>query len=261
MNEKNKTINWSTIDDQMKNLKYPLSFLFNIILKQNKIDDYELSLIFRFFFKNQIDLVSENPIFIILKFLDKKFVISHKVFNDFYLSLIRKHIFIQILISFKLKYNNEKYWSQKFILQKEFLKSLLFRFKSFYNSSLTDLNGFTKFVAQLKINHPELNLIIKNSLLDSVKLIGIDFFKANDIRLISENDYNSLETKYKIKYITYFYIKVVKSLTYLINIYDLIAFYDNKLKEIINPKPIYFCFGNIYSENDTEDIDLLLEMN
>ena len=117
MTKKSKPINWDTIDKQMKNLKHPLSFLFNIILKQNKIQDYELSLIFRFFFKNQLELVENNPIFIILKFLDKKFVTSHKVVNDFYSSLIRKHLFLKILISYKEKYDDEKYWKQSIINQ------------------------------------------------------------------------------------------------------------------------------------------------
>ena len=258
MTKTSKEINWNTIDYQMKNLKNPLSFLFNIILKQNKINDYELSLIFRFFFKNQLDLVEGNPIFIILKFLDKKFTISHKVVNDFYVSLIRKHLFLKIVIDYKNKYKNDKYWSQSFINQKQYLTTSLLRFKSFFNSCMTEITGFTKFVSQLKINNPELNNIIKNSLIDSVNLLGKNFFITNNIRLITEIEYDELEIKYKIKYISYYYLKVLKTLSNLINIYDLLLSYDNRLKEIINPKPIYINFSNIYSDNDTEDINLLL---
>ena len=258
MTKKSKPINWNTIDKQMKNLKHPLSFLFNIILKQNKIQDYELSLIFRFFFKNQLELVETNPIFIILKFLDKNFINSHKVVNDFYSSLIRKHLFLKILIKYKEKYDDEKYWKQSVTNQRKFLLNSLLHFKSFFNSCTTEVIGFTKFVSQLKINNPELNLIIKNSLIDSVQLLGVKFFNSNGIRLITEAEYDKLEIKYKIKYISYYYLKVIKTIYYLINIYDLLISYDNRLKEIINPKPLYINFSNIYSDNDTEDIELLL---
>ena len=227
-------------------------------LKQNKIQDYELSLIFRYFLKNQLDLVESYPIFIILKFLDKKFVTSHKVINDFYTSFIRKHIFLKIIINYKNTYEDEKYWKQSFLNQREYLKNSLLRFKSFFNSTLTDVNGFTKFVSQLKINNPELNCIILNSLIDSVKLLGINFFTSNNIRLINVSEYEKLEIKYKIKYISYYYLKVIKTITYLINIYDLLISYDNRLKEIINPKPLYINFLDIYSDNDTEDINMIL---
>lgn len=255
---KNKIINWDTIDKQMKELKYPLSFLFNIILKQNKIKDYELSLIFRFFLKNQLDLVENNPIYVFLKFLDKKFIISHKVINDFYTSLIYKHIFLKMLLNFKNTYDDNNFWLQNVNDQRLYLINIILRFKSFFNSSVTEINGFTKFVYQLKINNTELNNIISQVLIDSVELFELNFFKANNIKLITLSEYNLLDVKYKIKYITYYYFKVIKTLTYLINIYDLLNFYNNKLQDIINPKPMYINFLNIYSDNDTDDINMIL---
>ena len=44
----------------------------------------------------------------------------------------------------------------------------------------------------------------------------------------------------------------------LINTYELLLIYDNKLKQIINPKPVYINFTTIYSDNDSEDFSLLL---
>ena len=52
-------------------------------------------------------------------------------------------------------------------------------------------------------------------------------------------------------------MKVIKIVNYLINIYDLLNSYDIKLKQLINPRPLYFNISNIYSENDTEDMELL----
>ena len=46
-----KNINWESIDDKIKELKYPLSFIYSTIKTQDKIDDYDLSLIIRFFLK------------------------------------------------------------------------------------------------------------------------------------------------------------------------------------------------------------------
>lgn len=253
-----KKINWDTIDNQMKELKFPLSFIFNIIKCQDKIEDYELSLIFRFFFKNQLNISLNYPLFVILKFLKPKFKISHNIVNDFYSSYLKKHIFLNILIKFKNNYPNKEFWLKKFKDQRKILENSCLIFKAHFNSSYTEFLGFSKFVTQLKLKNDNINNIIKNSLYDSIKIMGIDFFTKNNIRLILEKEYDQLEIKDKIKYITYYYMKVVKTLNFIINIYDILNSYDIKLKEIINPKPIYINFDTIYSDNNTEDIDFMI---
>ena len=54
-------LNWNSIDEKIRELKYPLVFIFSIIKNQNKISDNDLTLIIRFFFKNQINLNWQIP--------------------------------------------------------------------------------------------------------------------------------------------------------------------------------------------------------
>ena len=47
---------WNIVDEKMLNLKYPLVFLINILKFQRKIDDYLLSILVRFYLKNNFEL-------------------------------------------------------------------------------------------------------------------------------------------------------------------------------------------------------------
>ena len=45
----------------------------------------------------------------------------------------------------------------------------------------------------------------------------------------------------------------------MINAYDLFVIFDIKIKQIISPKPINICFDVIYSDNDSEDMNMLID--
>ena len=99
---------------------------------------------------------------------------------------------------------------------------------------------------------------LKWRLSDSINLLGKQLIEDNGIKLISEENFDSLDNNDKIKYVLYYYLKVDKMFKLLINTYELLLIYDNKLKQIINPKPVYINFTTIYSDNDSEDFSLLL---
>ena len=86
----------------------------------------------------------------------------------------------------------------------------------------------------------------------------MEFLTNNKILLISEDEFDKLSVNNKVKYILYYYTKVDKCFKLLINIYDLLIIYDIKIKQILLPKPININFTTIYSDNDTEDMNLLL---
>lgn len=256
---KKKNINWVTIDNQIKNLKFPLSFIYNILKNQDKIEDYHLSLIIRFFLKNKTDLAIKYPLFGMFDILDNRFVITKKVINDFYSSITKKILFIDIILKFKNTYENYLFWKKDFYIQKTNLEQLLNVFKAHYDASINGINGVTKFISQLKFkNNLYINDEIKIRMNQSINLFGTNFFLKNNVKLITVEEYDNLNTENKIKFIIYFYCKVEKLLSVIINVYDLLIIYDNKIKEIINPKPIYINFNRIYSENDSDDINLLI---
>jgi hypothetical protein len=257
---KKKNIDWTTIDNQMKNLKFPLTFIYNILKNQSKIEDYHLSLIVRFFLKNQTDISLEYPLFFLFGSLDDSFVITKKMINDFYSSLLKKHLFIQIIFKFKETYMNPNFWEKDLNSQKALLEKLLLIFKAHFDSSFTGFSGVTKFVSQLKFkNNDIIYSHVKNRLIESINIFGTDFFDKNNIKLITSEEFDELTTENKMKFIIYYYIKVEKFLNLIINIYDLLIIYDTKIKQIILPKPIYINFNRIYSDNDSEDIHFMID--
>ena len=118
-----KKINWNTIDKQMKNLKLPLTFIYNILQSQNKIEDYHLSLVIRYFLKNHTKLTLEFPLFVMFNILDDSFIITKNVINEYYSSIIKKIIFIEIILNFKKSYPNKKFWNSDINKQRVLLEN------------------------------------------------------------------------------------------------------------------------------------------
>ncbi len=255
-----KKINWESIDKQIKQLKNPLSFIYTIIKLQDKIDDYSLSLIIRFFFKNKTEVSLKYPLFVMINILSDDFIITKKVVNDYYSSVLKKHIFIQTILKFKKSFEKELFWEKDFVSQKFLLENLLLIFKSHFDCSITGFNGLTKFLSQLKLKN---NIVIfseiKNRYLKTLQIFGLNFFKFNNINIVDEEEFEEMDTPTQIKFLICYYLKVEKCLNILINVYDLIKIYDNKLKQIITPQPITINLNTIYSDNDSDDIHLLME--
>ena len=156
-----KKINWDFIDKKIQHLKNPLSFIYTVIKLQDKIDDYNLSLIIRFFFKNKTELTLKYPLFVMINILSDEFIITKQVVNEYYSSILKKFIFLQTVIKFKKCFNNEKFWDTSFMLQKSGIENLLLVFKAHFDCSITGFNGLTKFVSQIKIRN---NKIIFNEI-------------------------------------------------------------------------------------------------
>ena len=92
-----------------------------------------------------------------------------------------------------------------------------------------------------------------------MKLLGINFLMNNNIRSLYVDEFDDLNNNEKIKYIIYYFLRVEKCLKLIINLYDLLIIYDNKLKQIITPKPVNINFNRVYSETDSDDIHLLTQ--
>ena len=255
---KKKKINWDTIDNQMKKLNAPLSFIYKIIKLQDKIDDYNLSLIIRFFIKNHVELSMKYPLFIMINMLNEEFIITKKVVNDYYSSILKKYIFIQTILKFKNSFKKHQFWEKDPLSQKNILENLLLIFRAHFEASFSGLNGVTKFASQLKFKKNVIILDeIKHRLSSTIQLFGSDFFINNNIKILTTEEFDSLQTTEQIKFIIYYFLKTEKYIGIMINIFELFLIYDNKIKQIINPKPIYINFNRIYSDTDSDDIQLL----
>lgn len=253
-------LNWNSIDEKIRELKYPLVFIFSIIKNQNKISDNDLTLIIRFFFKNQINLTINYPLFVMTNLLDDKFVMSKKVVSDYYMFLLKKLIIFRIINRVKNYFKADILLNKNFTEQLLTIYNLLSIFKANFDSSITGLSGATKFISQLRLkNNPVIYQEIKNRVNTTIDLFGLDFFKNFNIKLIKSEIFHELNPEAKIKYLLYYYLKVDKVLRKILNIFETFKIYDDKIKQIINPKPIKINFDCIYSENDSDDILLLMQ--
>ena len=252
-------IDWKTIDEKLKNLKFPLTFIYSIIKNQKKINDYDLSLILRFFFKNQTDLTLEFPLYAMTNLLTDNFKMSKRVVYDYYSSIIKKFLFCQIIQKFKKGYSKEEFLKLDLHSQKIYIQNLLNIFKAHFDSSYTGFPGATKFISQIKFKNEIISEEIRKRFNMSIELFGLDFFKNSSIKLIRLEDFNNLKDELKVKYLLLYYMKVEKYLNQMINAYDLFVIFDIKIKQIISPKPINICFDIIYSDNDSEDMNMLID--
>ena len=255
-----KKINWKTIDDQVNNLEFPLVFIYNILKNQKKIDDYDLSLILRYYLKNKTDLSMKYPLYVIMNLLSNKFIITKKVVNEYYTSILKKIILVNRIAKFRSSYNKENFWNKTFYNQKLELERLILIFRSHFDAGFTGLPGASKFISQIKFkNNKYIIDEIKYRLYGCVELLSPNFFEKNNITLIKSDDFDKLTNEQKIKFLLYFYLKTDKVIKNMIHNYDLLNIHDIKIRQIINPRPIYINFNRIYSDNDSEDLELLIE--
>ena len=242
---------WNIVDEKMLNLKYPLVFLINILKFQRKIDDYLLSILVRFYLKNNFELCFNLPIFLIFNHLDSKFEITKKVINDFYTSLSKKIFFIKSIIDFR-NICNGAYW-----------------FDNVFNNSIINKRNKIDEVfclAQLKSSFSIYDYK-KNPIIQELKdrfnrldsFFGKKIFDEKKIIIISEKEFDKISNEDKIKYVLYFYLKVEKFFNKILYVYDVFIFEDNKLKQILNPRPIIVNLDSEQNErSDTDDLELLI---
>ena len=287
-------IDWKLIDEKIFNLKYPLSFIINIVKLQNYIEDYNLSLLLRFYFKNKLDICMKYPLFFLINNLDnKKFEITKNIIFDFYNGISKKMYFIKSIIEFKcmLKRNptdstvnqsincnsfiiDEFINSNNFLTQRKKLDEIIDFFKSHFDASKNGNESVIKYISNLKSsfnnfeysNNP-LIIELKNRLSNLVNLFGVKFFESKKIILIKESQFDKFDINEKLKYVLYFYMKTEKYLMNILGSYDLLLIYDNKIKQIINPLPInILSIDDLITEQstdskvlDSDDIDLLVK--
>ncbi len=87
---------------------------------------------------------------------------------------------------------------------------------------------------------------------------GDKIFKEKKIIIVSEEEFDKIGNEDKIKYVLYFFLKIDKFFSKIIHNYDIFIIESQKLKEIINPRPIIINLDSIVSESETDDYDLLI---
>lgn len=261
---------WNIVDEKMSNLEHPLVFLINVLKFQRKIDDYLLSILLRFFLKNNFELCYNLPIFVMFNHLDSKFEITKKVINDFYTSLSKKIYFLKSVIEFRkiCKSSNwfDKVFNNSLVNQRNSIEEIFCFFKAHFDASKSGTEGVMRLIGQLKssfsIYNYEDNPVIlelkdRFNRLDS--FFGRKIFEEKKIIIVTDEEFDKISNEDKIKYVLYFYLKVEKFFTRILYVYDILIFEDNKLKQILNPRPIIVNLESDQNDrSDTDDLELLI---
>lgn len=261
---------WNIVDEKMSNLEHPLVFLINMLKFQRKIDDYLLSILLRFFLKNNFELCYNLPIFFMFNHLDSKFEITKKVINDFYTSLSKKIYFLKSIIEFRKICKSSSWFDKVFnnsiINQRNNIEEMFCFFKAHFDASKSGTEGVMRLIGQLKssflIYDYDKNPVIfelkdRFNRLDS--FFGRKIFEERKIIIVTDEEFDKIGNEDKIKYVLYFYLKVEKFFTRILYVYDILIFEDNKLKQILNPRPIIVNLESDQNDRtDTDDFELLI---
>jgi hypothetical protein len=88
---------------------------------------------------------------------------------------------------------------------------------------------------------------------------GRKIFEEKKIIIVTDEEFDKISNEDKIKYVVYFYLKVEKFFTRILYVYDILIFEDNKLKQILNPRPIIVNLESDQNDrSDTDDLELLI---
>ena len=261
------TNEWDYVDEKTKDLKFPIVFLFNILKNKKELNDYNLSIILRYFIKNNIEFVLSYPINIFIFMLDDTFSGSKKIVYNFYNFYERKIEIIEKIQKFIGCFRKSEdlilmdvlnnFSNKLFDEQKEEINKLNIIYNSYYDAGYNSEIDFIKYLCKLNNANDLIYEEEKRRLRNIYLLFGHKFFEEYNINLLSVNDFNKLENDDKNNIIYYYYVKISKVLKSITNCYQFIEIYDNELKQLLNPKPIIIKNITINDNELTSDNDFM----
>ena len=157
-------IDLKNIDNEIKNIKYPYIFLFNLVGNISNINDNNFSLILRIFLKHHmcVGLTTNLKKLMIDDLIKTNKIISLEVLNDFYKLLYKKISLIFVLKKWYLVYQNKEFWNINILEQNEFLINIRERFLSLFDCSKGGVPFYNKIAILLRDNKNDRKFIINN---------------------------------------------------------------------------------------------------
>ena len=256
-----KETNWEEIENKIKNLKFPLSFIFNLFKNSKYFLDYDLSLIIRYYLKNHFNVAFNFYLLKIVNLINDK-NISKKILHQFYFNLRKKFIIYKFLNNFIEVYKKKKQLINKNIyLQLLEIKKLRDIFLSNFDSCKSNNPIHHKLLPILTFKKNFDKKFIIYHLIERLRnvflLFGNHFFDKYKIIKIKKSKFLNMKDKDKIKYCTYIFQKIKNILNKVINSLEILRYTNNQIINIINPIPIKIEINN--SESDNDELLFLIE--
>lgn len=146
-------IDWKNIEDKIKNCKYKYVIVFNFFNLMEFLDDKNAAIILRLIIKNNIEIFTDNPFYLLCQYIPKKtYPITLDLILSFY-ELIREKAKLLVLLSkWYFAYKNKIFWSKEINNQIEDLEFLKKYILGIFDNSFGGIAFGMKMATILKID-------------------------------------------------------------------------------------------------------------
>lgn len=221
------------LDENIKIERYPLSYLYILIIKRSElnISDKKLYIIIKILFKyhsNIFILYNIKQLYFLINDCKQTIILLDEIYN-----------FLKKLILFKKK--KKKYEIIKNIKiskdRRNFIKDIEQKFLSGYDLCYNTIPYFLKIDLTLPYCHIN---EIKIRLEYIYSLFGIKFFLTNKIKILLIDDFKFMNQQSILKYFSYVYAKILKIFKFLNNFDVKLNKFSNYLNKLIELDIEYF---------------------
>jgi hypothetical protein len=250
-------IKWSKIIEQIKNIKYPLSFFYRIIVVKDQINDYELGIIFSHYLNYHLSICFDNPLFLIALDLKESHPYSWKVLNNFYSSCYYIILSSVNLISFRICYKKKFFWKLSNDNKLDYINNKIKQINAIFDTSFSSNPFYLKYRISMKRKKNQQTLLeMANRLQQIYKLFGFKFFQIYQIKLLTLIEFKILNIKDQVNYASYIFKTIISILNSIYKNLELFTSHSQRLKNIINPVMIDIDIGtdSVNSETDFEEL-------
>ena len=248
-------MNINKLDENIKNLKYPIIFICRIISYKDEIKDENLNIIIRLFLKHHSNKINYNLLF---ENEFNLFPLTNKYINTIFILLNKKLSLIEILKKWYIEYKNPLFWNLELDDQITYLIKKKEHFQSIYECSKVGAPFFLRLSPIL--NNPlyrdEMMFEIEKRLLMIIDIFDKDLFDLVSIKCISVSEFYLLSNEMVIKYLAEIYKNFILLLNNTIELFQSLKIISDNIQLIMNPSHINIISEEISSETEIEDINL-----
>ena len=209
------------IKNLIKNIKYPLVFLFRLFSYKDEINDKDFSIILKMFLKYHTSIA--------LSFNLKSLFndnLSWDVLNEYY-KIMNNLLIIKLSIDkFAALYTKKHFWNKSLKYQLEFLINQKTTFLGIFDCSNGGMPFHYKISGLLKSLSPEspvrheIKTNIHDRLIIILKMFGQKLFMALDIPLICSYNFYYLKDEHLFEYLNIIFVKFNETLNQTIGLFN-----------------------------------------
>ena len=250
-------INEATIN--IKNINFPIIFLFKLDSYKESFGDYTTSVILRIFFKYNIEFVINNNIKNIFNDIDENiFPLTLKAIIDIYKFMSNKLKLIHIIKNWYNLYNKPEFWNKSLDDQLIYLENLRHYFLSIFDMSKGGSSFIMRANSLLEDHNHNKNITleeIKSRLVLVLNIFGPEIFNALKIPMISSSLFDETDNKNIIEYMKMIFFNCINMLDETLEIFNQYITLCNDINILLNPIVISINTLEI-TENYDEDEDI-----